>query len=79
MPGRDSSSDRPAGERLKIFISCSISEDLFDILTIEQMVNRRKSAGGTATENVLAAIKQTESRLEEEISALRSSKRIIVK
>jgi len=43
------------------------------------MVNRRKSAGGTATENVLAAIKQTESRLEEEISALRSSKRIIVK
>ena len=65
-------------QELKSFASL-ISEDLFDILTVEQMVNRRKSAGGTATENVLAAIKQSEIRLEEEISALRSSKRVIEK
>jgi argininosuccinate lyase len=60
-------------QELKSFSSL-ISEDVFDLLTLEQMVNRRKSAGGTATQNVSAAIKQAESLLEEEFNTLRRTK-----
>jgi argininosuccinate lyase len=34
------------------------SEDIFELLTPQQMVNRRLSAGGTATENVVRAIQK---------------------
>jgi argininosuccinate lyase len=40
--------------------SSLIQSDIFDILTLDQMINRRTSAGGTATENVTAAIKVAE-------------------
>lgn len=43
-------------DELKPF-SNLIEEDIFEILSTEAMIDRRKSAGGTATENVLAAIK----------------------
>jgi argininosuccinate lyase len=33
-----------------------ITEDIFDILSTRAMIDRRKSVGGTATENVVAAI-----------------------
>jgi argininosuccinate lyase len=33
-----------------------IKADIFDHLTLESMINRRRSAGGTATENVIRAI-----------------------
>ena len=42
-------------KELKSFSSL-IEADLFDILETRQMIERRKSFGGTATENVLAAI-----------------------
>jgi argininosuccinate lyase len=51
-------------EELKSFSSL-FDKDIFDVLTIEEMINRRKSFGGTATENVLAAIKEAEKELEE--------------
>ena len=53
-------------EELKPFSSL-FDKDIFDVLTTEEMINRRKSFGGTATENVLAAIKEAEKELEEEI------------
>ena len=40
--------------------SSLIQNDIFDILTLDQMINRRTSAGGTATENVTTAIKVAE-------------------
>ena len=40
--------------------SSLIKKDIFDILTLDQMINRRTSAGGTASENVIAAIKAAE-------------------
>jgi argininosuccinate lyase len=43
-----------------------IKEDIFDHLTLEAMVDRRTSAGGTARENVMAAIAKAESDLEAE-------------
>jgi len=46
-------------EELKSFSSL-INKDIFDVLTTEEMINRRKSIGGTATENVMAAIKKAE-------------------
>ncbi len=49
-------------EELKTF-SPLISEDIFSFLTIEQMISRRKSFGGTAAENVMAAVKETERQL----------------
>ena len=42
-------------DELKSFSSL-IQEDVFGILTTEAMIDRRKSAGGTATENVRLAI-----------------------
>lgn len=48
-------------EELQSF-SSHIKEDIFDILTTEQMINRRKSFGGTALENVKAAIKKAEKK-----------------
>ncbi|RLC31943.1 MAG: argininosuccinate lyase [Deltaproteobacteria bacterium] len=48
-------------EELKKF-SGFIDEDIFDVLTVEQMIDRRKSAGGTATANVKAAIEAAEER-----------------
>lgn len=53
-------------EELKPFSSL-FDKDIFDVLTTEEMINRRKSFGGTATENVLAAIKEAEKELDEEI------------
>ena len=44
--------------------SSIIEEDIFKFLGTEEMVNRRKSAGGTATENVKAAIKKAKKDLE---------------
>lgn len=41
-----------------------IGEDIFKFLGTREMVNRRKSAGGTATENVKAAIKKAKKDLE---------------
>lgn len=49
-------------EELKTFSSL-ISEDIFDFLTVEQMIGRRKSFGGTAEENVRAAINEAEKQL----------------
>lgn len=49
-------------EELKSFSSL-ISEDIFDFLTIEQMINRRTSFGGTASETVMAAIREAEKAL----------------
>ena len=52
-------------EELKTFSSV-IGEDIFKMLTIENMINRRRSAGGTATENVKAAIARAEQELDRE-------------
>lgn len=50
-------------KELKSF-SDLISEDIFDFLTTEQMINRRKSYGGTASDNVKAAITQAKKQLD---------------
>ncbi|MFO7554570.1 MAG: argininosuccinate lyase [Desulfobacterales bacterium] len=49
-------------EELQKF-SSHIKKDIFDILTTEQMINRRTSFGGTASECVKAAIKAAEKEL----------------
>ncbi|MFZ5568977.1 MAG: argininosuccinate lyase [Thermodesulfobacteriota bacterium] len=41
-----------------------ITEELFSFLTIEKMVDRRRSHGGTARENVAAAIRAAEDQLQ---------------
>ena len=41
-----------------------IQEDVFDILSTEAMIDRRRSAGGTATENVRTAISDARNALE---------------
>ncbi|MBW1891605.1 MAG: argininosuccinate lyase [Deltaproteobacteria bacterium] len=43
--------------------SSLVKEDIFDFLSIEQVINRRRSFGGTASENVAAAIKTAEAEL----------------
>jgi argininosuccinate lyase len=53
-------------KELKSF-SARIEEDVYPMLTPEQMINRRKSFGGTATENVLDAVARAERTLAEEI------------
>ena len=53
-------------KELKSFSSL-IKNDIFDVLSTEQMINRRKSIGGTAIENVKAAIRQAEKELNEEL------------
>jgi argininosuccinate lyase len=52
-------------KELKPFSSL-FKQDVFDILTTRQMIDRRKSSGGTATKNVKAAIKQAEVGLKKE-------------
>ena len=52
-------------DELKPFSSL-IADDLFDHLTLEHMVNRRQSQGGTATRNVTAAIADARKALERE-------------
>ena len=49
-------------KELKSF-STLIEKDIFNILSIEQVISRRKSFGGTAKENVMAAIKEAEKSL----------------
>jgi argininosuccinate lyase len=49
-------------EELQSF-SSRIKRDVFKILTTDQMINRRKSLGGTALENVRAAIEVAEEEL----------------
>jgi len=51
-------------EEMKSF-STLIAEDIFGILTPEEMINRRTSFGGTARENVKAAIQSARQRLSE--------------
>ncbi len=46
-------------EELKQF-SAMIKPDIFDHLTLEHMIDRRRSSGGTATENVVRAIADAE-------------------
>jgi argininosuccinate lyase len=50
-------------EELQTF-SALVSEDIFKFLTIEQMIQRRKSHGGTAAENVAAAVDAAEKQPE---------------
>lgn len=50
-------------KELKTF-SALIKKDVFNILSTEQMINRRKSFGGTARENVFEAIKEAEKSLD---------------
>ncbi|MDD2389966.1 MAG: argininosuccinate lyase [Desulfobacterales bacterium] len=47
-------------------ISPLFEEEVFDILTLRQMIDRRKSFGGTASENVLAAMQTAENDLKKE-------------
>ena len=49
-------------KELKSF-SSHIRKDIFDILTTEQMINRRESFGGTSLKNVRAAIIKAEKDL----------------
>ena len=49
-------------KELKSF-SSHIKKEIFDILTTEQMINRRNSFGGTALKNVKAAINKAEKDL----------------
>ena len=56
-------------KELKPFSSL-FKEDVFDILTTEQMIDRRKSFGGTATKNVKAAIKLAEVDIKKESKKL---------
>ena len=53
-------------EEMKSF-STLIAEDIFGILTPEQMINRRTSFGGTAGGNVKAAIQAARQRLSESV------------
>jgi argininosuccinate lyase len=40
-----------------------IEDDIFDYLEVRQMINRRSSIGGTATQTVKTAIKAAEKKL----------------
>ncbi|NNF99777.1 MAG: argininosuccinate lyase [Desulfobacteraceae bacterium] len=52
-------------EELKLF-STRVEADIFERLTLEQMVHRRTSAGGTAPDNVQKAIAEAQHRLDKE-------------
>ena len=56
-------------KELKPFSSL-FKEDVFDILTTGQMIERRESYGGTATKNVKAAIKLAEVKIKKESESL---------
>lgn len=53
--------------------SSLFKKDVFDILITRQMIDRRKSSGGTATKNVKAAIKQAEEDIKKESKNLTAS------
>ena len=55
--------------------SKAFAEDIFEILTLQQMVNRRVSAGGTAKENVVRAINEAHEALKLEVVESESHKR----
>jgi argininosuccinate lyase len=55
-------------DELKCF-SPLIGEDIFALLSPEQMIERRRSFGGTSKENVRAAISEAEKRLELETAS----------
>ena len=59
-------------KELKTF-SSMIKKDIYDVLTIKQMINRRKSFGGTAVESVKTAIETAEKSLEKELKCLKES------
>lgn len=56
-------------KELKSFSSL-ISEDIFSYLSVEQMIDRRKSYGGTSKKMVVAAIESAEAQMEKERQAL---------
>ena len=56
-------------EELKKF-SSKIKKELFKLLEPESVVNRRTSFGGTATDNVLAAVAAAEKELEDDLRNL---------
>jgi len=60
--------DQLALDELKEF-SPLIKADIFDHLTLEHMINRRQSLGGTATENVVRAIADARKALADETHA----------
>ena len=51
--------------RKNFFCNIDSEQDIFDFLSIEQVVNRRRSFGGTARENVVAAIETAEEELKQ--------------
>jgi argininosuccinate lyase len=55
-------------KELKGFSSL-IAEDAFDMLTLEQMIDRRSAIGGTATKTVKAAIKRAEKTFKKEMGS----------
>ena len=55
--------------------SKAFEEDLFEILTLQQMVSRRVSPGGTAKENVVNAINEAQEALKLEVAEDKSHKR----
>ncbi len=55
--------------------SQAFEEDVFETLTIEQMINRRVSAGGTAKKNVVKAIKAAQEALKLEPAENESDKK----
>lgn len=55
--------------------SKAFKEDIFEILTLQQMVNRRVSQGGTAKENVVKAINEAHEALKLEVVESESRKR----
>jgi argininosuccinate lyase len=54
--------DQLSLEEMQAFCD-AIDADLFDALTVEQVIDRRTSKGGTATDNVRAAVLQAMDRL----------------
>ncbi|MBF0398276.1 MAG: argininosuccinate lyase [Desulfobacterales bacterium] len=52
-------------EELKAF-SNLIEEDIFNILTAEEMINRRKTFGATSKQNVISAIKEAYRQIEKD-------------
>ncbi|MBW2563320.1 MAG: argininosuccinate lyase, partial [Deltaproteobacteria bacterium] len=50
--------------------SSTIKEDIFKFLDTQEMINRRKATGGTAKENVMAAMKKAKKDLENKIQRL---------
>ena len=55
--------------------SKAFEEDIFETLTLEQMINRRVSSGGTARGNVLKAINDAQEALKIEAAEDESHKR----